>query len=359
MRVIPPITFVDGCSIVDSMLTSSVVAEIAPAAYVAGTTYAQGDRVSVAGAAGLMSVYQSLQAANTGHAPASSTTWWKWISDTYQTYSAGATYAAGDIVIVVGTNSHHTYQSLQAANTGHTPASSPAWWFDLGPTNRWKMFDLLRNTQTVAASPLTVVLTPGQRVNSLALFGLVADALEVSVVSGGMTVFNQSYNLSTRAVVDWYDYFFEPFTTMPSMALFDIPPYADGVVTITLTRTGNVSCGGVVVGNNEFIGDIQYKPKSDAINFSSVTRDTFGNATLVQRRSIPKTTQTMWLEKARVNRVSAIRDALNAVPAVWSGLDDPTDGYFESLFILGFYRSFSIDLDYPREAQVSLELEEI
>ena len=39
-------------------------------------------------------------------------------------YAGGTTYGAGDYV----TSSGVTYTSLQAANTGHTPASNPTWW---------------------------------------------------------------------------------------------------------------------------------------------------------------------------------------------------------------------------------------
>lgn len=281
-----------------------------------------------------------------------------WTGET--AYNAATTYALGDTCSVIGANSHHVYTSLQAGNVGHAPAANPAWWFDNGPTNRWKMFDLLRNTQTVSASPLTVVLTPGVRVNSLALLGMVADSVTITMTSGGVTVYTHTQNLSTRNVVDWYTYFFESFGTVPSLVLFDLPPYSNVVITVTLTiGSGNVSCGSLVIGNNEYIGAVQYNPKSDALNFSSVTRDTFGNATLIQRRSVPKTSQKLIVDKELVNRILVLRDSLNASPAVWAALDDPTEGYFEALFVLGFYRAFSIDIDRPNNAMINLELEEI
>lgn len=275
-------------------------------------------------------------------------------------YNAATTYALNATVSVIGANSHHVYQSLQAGNIGNAPATSPLWWFDLGPTNRWKMFDLLRNTQTVSVSPLTVVLTPGIRVNSLAMMGMLADSVTVSITSGGVNVYTKTTSLNLRNVVDWYTYFFEPFSTNPNLIDFDIPPITNSIITITLaSSTGSVSCGSLIIGNAEYLGDAQYTAKSDTINFSSVTRDVFGNATMVPRRSIPKTTQTLWLDKARVNRADAVRESLNSVPAVWSGLDDANDGYFDALFVLGFYRAFSFDIDYPTAALVNLEIEEI
>lgn len=351
MRVIPPL------AITDAILTSTTAPELAPAAYNGATTYALNDTVSVAGSAGLRTVYKSLQAANTGNTPASSPAWWANIGTTYQEYSGATTYAALDYA--QDSTTHLVYQSAVAGNVGNALTDTTKWVL-VGPTNRWKMFDLLRNTATAAVSPLAIVLTPGERVNSLALMGMVADSVTISATSGGVSVFSLTQNLSTRNVVDWYTYFFEPFGNAPNLVTFDIPSYSNIIITVTLTAaSGSVSCGGVVVGNNEYIGAVQYNAVSDMLNFSSVTRDSFGNATLVQRRNIPKTSQKLFLDKARVNRVMSVRDSLNALPAVWSGLDDPTDGYFDALFILGYYRGFSINLDYPENAIVNLELEEI
>ena len=353
MRVIPPLT------ITDAILTSSTADETPAAAYAGGTTYGLGDRVTtVVGT--VYTVYQSLQADNVGHTPSASPTWWANVGTTYAEWAVGTTYALGDIVKVVGTNSHKQYESLQAANLGKTPADEAAWWLDLGATNRWAMFDLLRNTQTEWASPLTVVITPGVRVNSLALLGLVADSVTVSITSGGAIVYEYTQDLGTREVLDWYDYFFEPFSTAPSVVLFDLPPYTDAIVTVTITRAaGNVSCGSLVLGPYVYIGAVRYNAESDALNFSTVERNAFGDTLLIPRRTVPKTNQTILCKKSRVNKVRDLRDALNAAVAVWSGLDDITDGYGEALLILGYYRRFTIDVAYPDDAVITLELEEI
>lgn len=282
-------------------------------------------------------------------------------------YNAGTTYALG--AVVVSATNHRKYESLQAGNLGQAlpalptldnPNPATAWWQDIGPTNRWAMFDLLRDTQTVQASPLTAVITPGQRIDSLALLGLDADSVTVTVTSGGVTVYTHTKDLNTREVFDWYDYFFEPFSTQPSMALWDLPPYTDAVITVTITKaSGDVSCGGCVMGLYEYIGDVQYDADDDVLNFSKIDRNFAGGSLLLPRRNVPKTNQVLQIDKARVNRVRALRLGLNARPAVWSGLDDDTDGYFEALFILGYYRRFAISLKHPTKAIISLELEEI
>lgn len=282
------------------------------------------------------------------------------VAESEPVYASGTTYAAGDQVRGNTTDTAHTvFRSLQASNSGHA-LTDTAWWEEVGPTNRWKMFDLLRNTGTVAASPMTIVLTPGQRVNSLALVGLEADAYSISVIRDGQTVYTRSGSLLRRNTVTWSDYFFGAFVFQENVALFDLPPYVDAEIHIELTRSnGDITCGGLIVGTSVYLGEVELNPEDDAINFSQIERDDFGEAALIPRRSIPKTTQVVWCDKANVNKVRAARESLNAVPALWSGLDDATDGYFEALLIVGIYRRFTINLAHPSLAQISLELEEI
>ena len=222
-------------------------------------------------------------------------------------------------------------------------------------------FDLIRDTATSVPSPLTVVLAPGQRINSLALMGLVATGAVITGVSGATTVCSRTLDLNTREVLDWYDYYFALFSNQPSVVLFDLPPYSDLVLTITLTNTGgNVECAACVIGSFEYIGDVQAEAESDVLNFSAVTRDFAGNTSvMVQRRNVPRTVQNIVVDKDRVNRVRALRSALAGMPAVWSVVLNDTDGYFESMLIVGFYKRFTLNLKNQSFAVASLELEEI
>jgi hypothetical protein len=105
---------------------------------------------------------------------------------------------------------------------------------------------------------------------------------------------------------------------------------------------------------------VQYNAVSEEQNFSRIEREFDGTAVLVQRRSIPKINAQLFADKTLTNKIRAARTELNAVPTVWSGLDDlSTDDYFDALLILGIYKRFEIDVAYPNQTLINLELEEI
>lgn len=278
---------------------------------------------------------------------------------TANTFNVSAT--AGGAAINTSGSQSGVHTAIANPNIGNPPAIDLGTnWIDNGPTNAWAMFDLLRNTKTFQTSPLTVVLTAGVRYNSLALLGMTADSVTVTKTTAGVTVYSVTQSLSTREAVDWYGYFFNDFSTDPSFLKFDLPPFSDGVLTVTFTRaSGLVSCGGLVIGNFVDLGLTQYEAESDRRNFSSINRDIFGNATLIQRRTVPQVNQTIWFDKTNTKTLLDLANLLNAVPAVWTSLDQDDLGYFEAFLILGVFLQFTLDASMPEKGKLTLRVEEI
>ena len=351
MKVIPPIQI--------SSITSSTVPEEVAATYNAGTTYAIGAEAGLVSTYGSpQTVWRSKQNGNVGQTLADGD-WWQNAGIVYPVYNSGSSCNTGGIVTDLA--NHDLYESLIDSNTGHALSDTTKWKY-IGKTNRFRLFDYTRNNRTSAPLSFTVVFAPGQRIDSIALAGLIANdyTISVSSTSGGGVVYSASGSLTYRRTRTWYDYFFGEFRTRPSLAVFNVPPYSDNVITVTLdSDSGQAAAGALIVGNFVELGMTQYNAVSDVLNFSTVERDEDGNAILTQRRNIPKTRQTVFSKKTDVDRIIEARAALNAVPAIWYGLDDPSDGYFEAVSILGFYRDFQINITYPENAILSIELEEV
>jgi hypothetical protein len=278
-------------------------------------------------------------------------------------WSAGTSYTIGQIAYLATT--HRLYKNAlggidaTSPDASITAGTSPARWLDVGATNKYAMFDLLSNAQTVLTSPLTVVITPGKRTGAIGLVGVVADAVRVSVTSSGITVYDTgTVSMRLRNTTRWSEYFFGTFGYKSKFGKFDLPMYSNAIITITLTSSSaSVKCAGIVIGTPLDIGGVQYNAESNIIDYSLTTRDAFGGVTLVPRKTVPLTIQTVWLKSSDVGKVLAFRAATRATPVLWSGLTDPTQDYFESLFVLGFFRKFTLQIAQPKVSLCSLEIE--
>lgn len=275
-------------------------------------------------------------------------------------WNAATSYTLGQVVI--RTTTHRKYEcQIPGADAGF-PENTPTRWLDVGPTNKWAMFDINRNIQTTRSESMTIVIEPNKRVNSIVLLGVEATEVTITMTAGASTVYGPvTVNMNGRTSNSWLGYFFGEFDYKPTLILTDLPPYASATITIEFSNPGQtVKCAGVVIGNKVFLGNVQYNAKSDSLNFSKIERDEFGNSLLLPRRTIPKTNQVLIAEKNTVNTLREVRDLLNATPAYWSGLDENyTDAYFEAIAIYGIYKQFEIDISHPSFVTVNLELEEL
>lgn len=269
----------------------------------------------------------------------------------YAAYVTGTNYAVGARVIYL----HKIWESVQTPNTGNAPDLTPLYWANVSPTNRWAMFDGEVSTQTVFVSPLTAVVKPGY-VNSLALFGLEGATLDVTVRNGlaGPIVYSRTQTLDGTIIIDWYQYFFEPSVQLGEVVLTDLPPYVDAHITASITGTGTVKCGSMIVGTVYVLGDTQLGASAGIIDYSRKDTSAAGVTTFVKRKYSKRMSAQLWLSNVALNKVQRVLADLRATPCVWIGTD--AAGY-EPLIVYGFYRDFSLDVAYPTVSYCNLEIE--
>lgn len=273
----------------------------------------------------------------------------------YPVYSAATPYALGARVIVVGANTHKIYESLQGANTNHTPATSPTWWLDVGATNRWRMFDQSVTSQTTNPDWIDVTLQTTGIVNAIALANISATSARVIVtddVDG--VIFDQTFSLiSTSGITDWYSYLFEPVVRLGDLVVLDMPPYSAPTVRVILSAAGEtVRCGALLVGQQSTAGGTQYGASVGIQDYSVKQQDDFGNYTIRQRAFRKRATFTVWVESTKVDMLHAMLASYRATPIVYVGSE-----LYASTIIYGFYKDFGITIAYARESICSIELE--
>lgn len=348
LKVLAPV------AITDAMLISSTVAETAPAAYVPGTTYPQYETVSVAGALGLLSIYKSLQAANTGHDPAASPTWWEFMGTTYEVYSAGTTYPLAHKVI--STTTHRIYESVQAANTGNPlveTGATPVWWLDFGPTNKWALLDGEVSTPTTYTSPLTMVLQPGF-FNGIGMLGVSGDSLAITVkdAPGGNVIYSYSGTLEGSQIADYYEYCFSPFEPITDFVGDYIAEYSTTEITITINGGGTVSVGMLLLGDMTPLGETLYGVRVKPKSYSYVGIDDFGNSTIVRRKKAKDMSVSARLALREANGVVDTINALLDVPCLVIASEAVEHA---GMRVFGLV-SGEIDYDNPQECLLTMDV---
>lgn len=273
------------------------------------------------------------------------------VPETVAAYNAGTTYALAAQVRSDAT--HRIYESVQAGNVGRS-LDDPAWWSNIGPTNRWGMFDQVVGTQTTGATGIDVTINPTGRVDSLALLNVDAATVQVLVSDGVTQVFNQTYSMiSASGVNTWYSYFYEPILRKTDLVITDIPLISSPLIQIIADADGEpCSIGVLVVGQSRVLGSTEYGAGVGISDYSIKTADEFGNYTITPRAFARKGTFRIFMDASTSDEVYRILSTYRATPILYIGSDD-----YLSTAIYGFFRDFNIEISYPLHHLCSLEVE--
>lgn len=276
-------------------------------------------------------------------------------TEAYSNWSSATTYALGNKV-VYGTR---IYESLQNTNLNHLPdAVGSTWWLNIGPANKYAMFDQTISTGTTAGTTLQVVFQPGVAIDSLALINLDADTVTLTVRNGagGPIVYQYTGGLSGATVSDWYQYFFyDPLLKRTQLVFSNIPPYVNCHITLDFTVATTMSVSECIFGTLSEIGGTQFNPQAGIIDYSQKNTDAFGTITFTERAYSKRMSVDIMIDNAQLNRVYQLLASVRATPSVWIGSDNPT--FEEPLIIYGFYRNFTITIPYVQHSMCSMELE--
>lgn len=344
MKLIRPISVTD--------LTSNVV-ETPPAAYDAGTSYDEGDQVSVFGGVSntTATLYESLVDTNVGNTPASSPDEWQPIGTAYLAYNAGTGYAQG--AIVTDTTNHLLYESINPSTNTGEDLTDVSWWLELGPSNRWAMFD--EKSATLTTRPLEIRTEIGVmgRVDSVALFSVDASSVNVTVMDGVTEEYSEDFSLiSTEGITDWFAYYFEPVVRINELFVTGLPNVLDPAIIVTATDGDNVSIGDLTVGLSIDLGVTVYGAEVGITSYSRVIRDDFGNVTIVSRGYSRYGKFTVYMTKARTDFVYKTLAQYRDIPIVAVGSEE-----YSSTFIKGLIRLWRIGIEYPSHSVMNIELE--
>jgi hypothetical protein len=268
-------------------------------------------------------------------------------------WSGIQTYTAGQQVCrTVAGGIHNIYQKLTASGSSSTPPENDTTnWVLVGPMNKWKMFDAANETQTQALDEINFILKPGTLADTLVFDNVDADSLRVFIPG---TSYDTTIATKVRACSNWYQYFFEPFVQKKSAVFTGLPLVTTNQINVTARKaTSAVKIGTCVLGLNRAIGTTEPGATVGIIDYSTKTTDQFGNTSITKRAYSKRMTVSVIVENADVDAVQDLLAQYRSTPVAWLGAGT----LFNSMTIIGFYRSFDIVIAYPTQSRCSLEIE--
>lgn len=272
-------------------------------------------------------------------------------------WDISTTYAAEAKIIVIGTT-HKIYESAQGSNIGNDPVTDDGtWWLETSATNRWKAFDLKIADPVNGTTSITYSITPSELVTGLAFFGLEAATVQVEIYDTDTAlIYDVTKDLiDDTDVVDWFSFFFGGVVYDSEALFIDIPAYSGFQIDITVAvSSGAVAVGQIVPGRAHVLGVSLDGTTIGIEDFSTKSRDAFGNATIVERAFIDETEFQFSLPTANARWVKRRLSAVRATPAVYFSDEDTVR---HGTTVYGFFQDFSIPLSSGGTSFATLEIE--
>ncbi len=273
--------------------------------------------------------------------------------DDYAAWASGTQYAIGDTVM----QGHRNWEAL-TASTGIDPltdTTAPPAWLDLGPTNRWAMFDESLGTRTERAGSIEVVAMTGKPVDAIALFGVSAGSIRVRAIDpfAGIIFDETFYPVDTSGIADWHAYFFADLPVREDIVITDIGATAFATVEVELTNSGGaVGVGALVMGRLIQLGDTAYGTSVGITDYSRKERDDFGGWVVVERAYSKRVDFDVEIPFGRVSAVQRLLAQYRARPIVWIG-----EASIEATVVYGYFRDFEIVLSNPALCAATISVE--
>lgn len=269
-------------------------------------------------------------------------------------YDAGTSYALAAQV----TYQNYVFESLQSSNIGNTPPDENVseWWVRVRATNKFKPFehDLRRirlYDQCTNAESITFELAPNQRFDMIGFFNL--DALSLQVVMTDPVageVYNETVDLDDRSnVVSFWDWYFPEFVTASEKVLFDLPPYKNATLEITISKPGGTAAvGQIALAKQVSFGDVVFGSSIGGRDFGTYDQDINGQySNYVPRGKARVVNYRAAVTSEEAGRIARTFDnQLLGRAAIYSA-GDGTERYGTTVFARGR------DISLPLEASIT------
>ena len=275
-------------------------------------------------------------------------------------YSSATTYAT-DNTIKVSFESDGTtpltpileYISLADANLDNYPPDTPLKWGETGASNRWKMFDGYINTYTEDTSAIEVEVDSAGT-DIVGLFGLTATSVTFSLVRDSVVLKTETIDLKVISGNGWYSWLHDEYE-YKTKAIWSYTKYSGAIIQVSITvASGSAKCGAMVIGSQNFLGSTQYNASIGIDDYSVIATDALNRTYLSQGDYADRAEVELWINNEQIDRIRRALIATRATVCIYNLNNTGSD--YDSLKILGYYKSFDIIIPGPSISKCSLDI---
>lgn len=259
---------------------------------------------------------------------------------------------------VVKTSTHSTYQAT--AVTVDDPEVGvlkdvPTWIF-VSPTNKYKAFDQVVNTQSISDLTQVIEIKPGEIVGGIAAFNITG-VISINVTMTDPTfgeVYNRDATLANNInIINWFNYLWTPIETKIEFVFLDLPAYLNATTKITFTGSGEIGVGAIVLGPAIVLGEADHGTSIQELDFSLYSEDSFGNLTITKRPVAKLVNFEVTAQKDRLPYVYSQLTTLSGVAAVWVGTTTDENDF---TLVYGIKRDIRLNIDTPTVCSVPIQI---
>ena len=272
------------------------------------------------------------------------------LEDDAPEWSAATTYAEAQEVLF----QHRVYESLIADNLGNQPdtgvLADPPTWLDLGPANRYRMFDASPSTTSQRASQIQFTVAPGRPLNAVGLCNVRGISALVERLDASDTV----VWAQTRPLLDADPQGNGQADYLTDIVFLNLPLTADRV-RITISAPGSTAkCGACLIGRTALLGDTLFGSTIGIRDYSRKEVDEFGVTRIVKRGYAKTADFSLVLDTVRLSAVQRQLAQVRAEPALFVGISTR-----DVTIVYGFFRSFQLVISGPVRSTASIEAESL
>lgn len=266
------------------------------------------------------------------------------VAETVADWSSLTNYAASVQVRREINGIQRVCTSAQASNLNHDPAmDTTGTWWTIGPaTNRYKMFDASRGSQTEVADEIEVTLALPGLVNALAIQNVDADEIRIvqtDEVDGD--VYDETFSMvSDSGITDPWAYSFTPITRIADLTLIELKPYANSTVTVTISNSGSTArCGELAPAWLRDYGGTRWGGVIGIQDYSLKDEDGLGGFDVLERGYARRMTLQVIVPTVLVDTLVDDLAKQRAAKTLFVGDQD-----YGATALIGFVKDWSVEL---------------